>query len=213
MTSPPADALHRRRMQSLLESGQFSDVTLVVAGGPPEKKEQQKEFKVHRAQLSAFSPVFSAMFSRKDTKESLEKRVVIEDVTAETMNRLLTFIYTGELKLDDKGKEASLIELLAAVDKYQVDSLKAECENLLGRLVTVEWVCAILQSADLHNASDLKDRCLNFVVSNSTVVVSRSSKAWLQFKTAARPELMDDLLYRLAAKKGGAPSSAPLIIN
>lgn len=117
MTSPPADALHRRRMQSLLESGQFSDVTLVVAGGPPEKKEQQKEFKVHRAQLSAFSPVFSAMFSRKDTKEALEKRVVIEDVSAETMHRLLTFIYTGELKLDDKGKEASLIELLAAVDK------------------------------------------------------------------------------------------------
>ena len=91
-----------------------------------------------------------------------------------------------------------------------MDSLKAECENLLGRLVTVEWVCAILQSADLHNAADLKDRCLNFVVSNSTVVVSRSSKAWLQFKTAARPELMDDLLYRLAAKKGGAPSSAPV---
>ena len=91
-----------------------------------------------------------------------------------------------------------------------MDSLKAECENLLGRLVTVEWVCAILQSADLHNASDLKDRCLNFVVSNSTVVVSRSSKAWLQFKTAARPELIDDLLYRLAAKKGGAPSSAPV---
>ena len=91
-----------------------------------------------------------------------------------------------------------------------MDSLKAECENLLGRLVTVEWVCAILQSADLHNASDLKDRCLNFVVSNSTVVVSRSSKAWLQFKTAARPELMDDLLYRLAAKKGGAPTSPPV---
>ena len=57
------------------------------------------------------------MFSRKDTKESLEKRVVVEDVSAETMNRLLTFIYTGELKLDDKGKEESLIELLAAVDK------------------------------------------------------------------------------------------------
>ena len=43
--------------------------------------------------------------------------MVVEDVSAETMNRLLTFIYTGELKLDDKGKEESLIELLAAVDK------------------------------------------------------------------------------------------------
>ena len=107
---------HFQQMQSLLKSGQFSDVTLVV--GPLEQKEKQEEFKVHRNLLSAFSPVFSAMFSHSDTKEALEKRVLIEDVSAETMHRLLSFIYTAEVIFEKKEK--TLLELLAACDKVSL---------------------------------------------------------------------------------------------
>ena len=113
MAKTPVDALHRQQMQSLLESGELSDVTLVIVQGSLE----QKEFKVHRNLLSAFSPVFSAMFSHPDTKEALEKRVVIEDMSSNAMQHLLTFIYTGELKFDEKEKEKSLLEFLAAIDK------------------------------------------------------------------------------------------------
>ncbi len=109
-------AFHCQQMQSLLESGQFSDVTLVVVGSSPETKEQPKEFKVHRALLSAMSPVFSAMFSHTDTKEALEKRVLIEDVSAETMHCMLTYFYTGKPNFEDK-KEKPLLEFLAACDK------------------------------------------------------------------------------------------------
>ncbi len=90
-----ADFLHHQKMQSLLESGEFSDVTLVV--GQPEQN--KKELKVHRFLLSAFSPVFAAMFSHTETKEALEKRVVIEDLSTEAMERLLRYIYIGKLEL------------------------------------------------------------------------------------------------------------------
>ncbi|XP_017493312.1 PREDICTED: speckle-type POZ protein-like [Rhagoletis zephyria] len=198
MAKTPVDALHRQQMQSLLESGELSDVTLVVVEGSPEQK---KEFKVHRSLLSAFSPVFSAMFSHPDTKEALEKRVIIEDVSANAMQHLLAFIYTGELKFDEKEKEKSLLEFLVAIDKYQVHVIKNECESRLFGLVTIDSVCAILQTADLHSAPTLKERCFDFIAKNSDQVVScNSESAWAQFEAAARPELLKDIFYRMAAK-------------
>ena len=105
---------YRQKMQSMLESGRFSDFTLVV--GPP--GQEQKEFNVYRVHLSACSPVFNAMFSNANTKEVLEKRAIIEDVSAATMRRMLTYFYTGELKYDlETEKKGPLFELLYAADK------------------------------------------------------------------------------------------------
>ncbi|XP_017493310.1 PREDICTED: BTB and MATH domain-containing protein 43-like [Rhagoletis zephyria] len=190
---------YRQKMQSMLESGRFSDFTLVV--GPP--GQEQKEFNVYRVHLSACSPVFNAMFSNANTKEVLEKRAIIEDVSAATMRRMLTYFYTGELKYDlETEKEGPLFELLYAADKYQVNLLKAQCEMLLGNLITVNSVFTTLQYAELHNALTLKERCLDFIVNNSDRVVSRDTEsAWAQFEAAARPELLKDIFYRMAKKK------------
>lgn len=205
-----ADFLHHQKMQSLLESGEFSDVTLVV--GQPEQN--KKELKVHRFLLSAFSPVFAAMFSHTETKEALEKRVVIEDVSAEAMERLLRYIYIGKLEFDIKEKEKPLLEFMAAVDKYQVDRLKGECETRLLGLITVNSVCAILQSADLHDTPTLKERCLGFIVSHSDQVISRDKgSAWAQFEETARSQLIMDLFYRLAAKKIEPPPPPPPVMK
>ncbi len=128
MAKTPVDALHRQQMQSLLESGELSDVTLVVVEGLLE----QKEFKVHRSLLSAFSPVFSAMFSHTDTKEALEKLVVIEDVSANAISHLVSFIYTGKLNFDKEEKVKSLLEFLAAIDKvYNVLTMSKLQWNLI----------------------------------------------------------------------------------
>lgn len=70
--------------------------------------------------------------------------------------------------------------------------------------MTLDSVCTILQSADLHNAPTLKERCLGFIVSNSDRVISQGEATWQSFKRTARSELIDDLVYRLAAKKIGS---------
>ena len=87
--------------------------------------------------------------------------------------------------------------------------IKNECESRLFGLVTIDSVCAILQSADLHSAPTLKERCFDFIAKNSDQVVSCDSEsAWAQFEAAARPELLKDIFYRLAAKVKKGPNGA-----
>lgn len=54
------------------------------------------------------------MFSYVETKEAIEKKVAIDDVSAEAMQSLLTYIYTGEVKFKDKEQT---LELFIAADK------------------------------------------------------------------------------------------------
>lgn len=68
---------------SLLASGSFSDVTLVVGN---------MDFPLHKAILSERSPVFARMF-----KESKESRFVLEETDELVFKQLLNFIYTGRV--------------------------------------------------------------------------------------------------------------------
>lgn len=98
-------SLHIEKMKSILATGHKSDITLTFGN---------QELKVHKFLLSLHSPVFEAMFSHAETKESIEKKVAIEDVTANAMKSLLTYIYTGEVEFEDKEQT---LELFIAADK------------------------------------------------------------------------------------------------
>ncbi len=88
---------------SLFDSGDFSDIDIVVDG---------TKIPAHKCILSARSPIFKAMFSYNNTKEALEKEVVIPDVSVNVMKEFLRFIYTGV-----KPKESPyFLELLTIAD-------------------------------------------------------------------------------------------------
>jgi len=72
-------------MQKLFNDDTFSDVTLAV---------DRVTFKVHRAILAARSPVFKRMFSN-EMKEKNEGIVDISDYSADVLEQMLMFIYTG----------------------------------------------------------------------------------------------------------------------
>ncbi len=65
----------------LLRHGEFHDVTLVVEG---------KEFRSHRAYLSAFSNVFEVMFTN-DMKESGQDRIVLNGFSSVCLRRLCAY--------------------------------------------------------------------------------------------------------------------------
>lgn len=96
-----------KKMKGLLESGKNSDVTIVLDGNV--------EIFAHRLLLTTVSPVFEAMFSNKESLEVLEKRVVIDDVPAETFKDFLTYIYTGVTPTENR----LTTNLLAVADKVQ----------------------------------------------------------------------------------------------
>lgn len=107
-------------MESLLDSGTFSDVTLCTRG---------REFKAHKAILAARSPVFGAMFEH-EMEESRKGRVEISDIDPDVFHEMLKFVYTGSTP----QLQGMADDLLAAADKVnkQCDLL---WEFLLGLFI------------------------------------------------------------------------------
>ena len=96
-------------LESLLESGDHSDVTICIG---------DTEFTAHKAILSAVSPVFAAMFAHAETKEAQEGEVTIEDVDVDTFDVMLQCIYSGH----NPDKEQLTEELLVLSDKVMYPS-------------------------------------------------------------------------------------------
>lgn len=169
-------------LSHLLESKQFTDMTLVVDDG---------EFKVHRGILAARSPVFSAMFDNK-MKEGLSGTAVIEDLDKEVLNELLYYIYSGRVKnLKEFGPS-----LLVASDKYNIPLLKEICEDFLSRNLTTEMACEELILADIHDCKILKPLVIDFIIENAVLITKTTG--WKNI-IKSHPFLVAEMFEALAS--------------
>ena len=101
--------LLKDQLCSLLTTGSHSDLILVM--------EDDRTFAVHKAILSARSPVFAGML-RADMKESRSGIIRIKDISSTCMRSLLSYIYTGILVDDLQWNDPKQIqELIYAADK------------------------------------------------------------------------------------------------
>ncbi|KAH9402552.1 hypothetical protein TYRP_016080 [Tyrophagus putrescentiae] len=166
----------KSNLKSLLDSGEHSDVVIVVG---------KTQFPVHKNILSTHSPVFQALFRTHDTVEERENKVIISDVSADTMKDFLQFIYTGVKPKDDR----LTMSLLIVADKYQVDALKALCEDGLSQSLSTKDVVSLYLQADLYNALNLKAKCLNFIAFKYDQV--RKTKDWKQMCKSGGDKMVD----------------------
>ena len=114
--------------------------------------------KLSRKFISAQSEVFHAMFQNAMIEQQ-SGVVKVEDISLETFQELLRYIYTEQIpKLDELAGE-----LLAAAEKYQLDDLKERCERRLVFMTTVDNAVDMLQLADLYNADVLMQETLSFI--------------------------------------------------
>jgi len=136
-------------LASIQNDSSFSDVLIKTKG---------KSFRAHRIILAARSPVFKAMFSH-NMQESRNNEVVVKDVEPEVMEELLRYIYTNKVN----GINAIAKALLAAADKYALDSLKTVCESALISELTVDDVADVLVLSDMHGCNHLKEAALTTI--------------------------------------------------
>ena len=122
-----------------------------------------KLFPCHKLIMSARSPVFKAMFD-VEMKERESGKVTIEDIKPEIMTEMLHFIYTGLVK-DSVTTEFSK-ELLAAADKYQLESLKDICQYKIRSVLGAENAIEFLILGEMYQANKLKDAALMEVAYN-----------------------------------------------
>mmetsp|Transcript_6523 Transcript_6523/g.10552 ORF Transcript_6523/g.10552 Transcript_6523/m.10552 type:complete len:227 (-) Transcript_6523:194-874(-) len=133
---------------SMLESSKFSDVSLVCQDG--------QTLECHKVILSAWSSVFSAMFTHSDMIEGQTKTVSIQDIKPNAVKALVKCMYGGHLQCEP----ADELDVLAAAEKYSVESVKQQClKSLIDRLHTSpDDVPEVVAFTDLH--VDLK--CLRY---------------------------------------------------
>lgn len=143
----------------LFENDTHSDVTFTIG---------DKIIKAHKNILSARSSVFSAMFQH-DMIENTTNSVIITDFDFDTMKEILRFIYTGKPKFLCNVKS-----LMAAAEKYNLQSLKKLCAAFLKREVNVDTCCDIFVNADLYGCSDLRRTALDFMLQNMDKLVNSS---------------------------------------
>lgn len=141
-------------LETLLDTKQYSDMILSVG---------ESELPVHKAILAARSPVFGAMFAHSSTREVQEGRVLIEDAQKEAVVSFIRYLYTGLIPPNEQLTD----ELLALADKYEVPLLKDACDLMLTHSLNVENVLTLLCFAHLHDASLLRNKCLNFTLKNA----------------------------------------------
>ena len=151
----PMDKI-RNEMHSLYKEEVLTDAAIKCGG---------KEFKVHKAVLGSQSPVFKAML-QADMKEKQSSVIDTPDITPAVMSDLVTYLYTGAAP--NVGKLAE--DLLNAADKYGLSRLFTMCENELMMKIKVANVVDTLLLADLHNATNLKEACLEFMRKHSADV-------------------------------------------
>jgi BTB/POZ domain len=131
-----------RLFRELWESGQFSDFT-ITAG--------DQEFKVHKNVVGSRSPVFAAIFE-SDMKEEKTGEMEITDFNAETVERLLSFLYTGVVQ------EKGAMDLYAIASKYQVARLKLKCQEIIISSINNSNALEIFKFANLYLAEQIKYR-------------------------------------------------------
>ncbi|KAL7302121.1 hypothetical protein TKK_0005347 [Trichogramma kaykai] len=147
---------------TLYNQPDFSDVELIVG---------DKKFYAHKAILANHSPVFATMF-KTDMKESKESIVKINDLSAEVVDCLLTWIYTNKVEFHHD----IIYNLSYASEKYQITGLKKLCEITLEKsLTTKNWV-EFISTADKYSMENLKKIIIAFIVNHKDILTSEIFK-------------------------------------
>lgn len=143
-----------------------TDITLKVDG---------KNLDAHRMILEARSSVFTAMFNY-DTKENKTGEVSITDVDKSTMEAILIHMYTGDI---DNPTTENVLPLYAAAEKYDIKDIKEICSEFIIRNLSVDWVCDVIEFAELYQEEEIGRRAREYFKENARKVLKTEN--WKTF--------------------------------
>ncbi|GIY64636.1 speckle-type POZ protein-like B [Caerostris extrusa] len=137
----------KKALKGLFEDGVLSDVILRTG---------DELFSIHRNIVSARSPLFRGMFD-KETKEN--EIIDVPDLDADTLRKLLLFLYTETVK-DLQWKNAS--DLFKAAHLYRIGDLEDVCSHFLRGNLSESNVKDALSMGEKFNDDNLKLAAMQF---------------------------------------------------
>ncbi|CAG2256656.1 BTBD3_6 [Mytilus edulis] len=132
----------------------------------------------HKMILALRSPVFKAMFYGSFPQG--EGDIRIEDITLETFQRMMKYLYSDYLQLNSN----LVIPSLYAAQKYQIAGLISKCENYLQDNLAVENACKIYSNAKFFTMDTLKNNALQFIADNTIDVFENDDFLFSHRKTS-----------------------------
>mmetsp|Transcript_14147 Transcript_14147/g.39114 ORF Transcript_14147/g.39114 Transcript_14147/m.39114 type:complete len:563 (-) Transcript_14147:2003-3691(-) len=176
-------------LYSMVNNQEFADVMFLVDNEPVYG---------HRAILTQRCQFFNGLFT-SGMKESAtlassscsneDKAIPIHDIRREIFLMLLEYLYTDAVLVDIDHA----IELYCAADMYGLPRLKNLCLRPLKLNMTIATAAPLLQSAANSKHEELKEICMDFVVSNFCAV--SKDKGIEQIK---QPELLIEIIRKVA---------------
>ncbi|XP_054090067.1 BTB/POZ domain-containing protein 6-A isoform X5 [Zeugodacus cucurbitae] len=139
-----------RRFEQLLRSEKFYDCVFHIAGA---------QLKCHKLILSTASPVFEAMFYGPLREQQQE--IEILDISAETFQLLLNYIYAGVIDFEALTLEEA-IELYYCAEKYLVTDLTTSCLLAIARKLRYNNILPALELCVCMDLRDLLNVCMSF---------------------------------------------------
>ena len=144
-------------METIYLERQHTDVTFVAEG---------EEIKAHKCILSANSDVLQRML-QQPMKEATSNIIEVTDITIETMEAMLEFMYTGRVKEMDRNIAAAL---LAVAEKYNMQAMKVLCLIELHHRLNTSNVVDTLHLARLYRSKELKETCIKYIAHNKEAI-------------------------------------------
>ena len=135
-------------------------------------------FSAHRCVLSASSSYFQALFA-DDFLEKTTGVVKLDEIGATAMEKVLEFIYTGEVEIDVVNAR----DLVVVADYLNISALKLNASAVLERSINLSNCLTLQQFSFKYDCDRLKESCAFFINQNFSQVVNSEGFGDLSFES------------------------------
>ena len=136
---------------NLLKSEVLTDVTLHVNGS---------KFPTHKCILSAWSPVFAAMFTSGMRETSSADITLMDMKHPAVFGLVLRFLYGAEFS--SIVSVGNAMEIAAIANRFDVEALQVHCEEYIGGLLDVKNCCRLFAQSDAVGCDRLGTLCCTY---------------------------------------------------
>lgn len=140
---------------SMRKNRYLTDVVLVC---------EKREFTAHRSYLCAVSPFFRGTFD-SGMREAVSGKIELHSVTAEAIEVVLDFVYTGTIP-DVEDDVERLENILHATHLLQIQSLFVYCLQRFSEKLSASYFLELWKVAELYDDAQLLDRIPAFLADN-----------------------------------------------
>ena len=206
ISTPDKANLSERIKKQMCED--FSKIFLDETDSDVEVRCGEKTFPCHRNILSARSPVFKAML-QADMQENRLGQVMIKDFSPRVTEDMLMFIYSSTLGPFSKAMHLNeddfnhVVDLLKAADLYQLDLLKASCEDTLCRGLNFKKCLFSLIIGDMYRAEQLKKSSMKMFLDYMDIVLAQCPGDW-EIVVKEHPDLTIEITTEIAKRQCNA---------